>query len=106
MKLSRLLILAATLLRGLAALGAEAEKSGHVGTAYNSYYLVKHRPAADNSPTIDHSSVVGISRGKVVTGRRGWLTAIAVSSCLATMRMLGISARASSRRNKTESGGL
>ena len=43
MKTSRLLILAATLLRGLAALGAEAEKSGMVGAAYNSYFLVKTR---------------------------------------------------------------
>lgn len=59
MKLSRLLILAATLLRGLAALGAEAEKSGRVGAAYNSYFLVKHSPG--------YQFALCTTRGKILT---------------------------------------
>ena len=68
MKLSRLLILAATLLRGLAALGAEAEKSGRVGAAYDSYYLVKHRPG--------HQFALCTTRGKILTQEYDYLEAI------------------------------
>ena len=68
MKLSRFLILAATLLSGSAALGAEAEKSGRAGAAYDSYYLVKHRPG--------HQFALCTTRGKILTQEYDYLEAI------------------------------